>query len=150
SGCRVVSIDYRLAPEHPFPAAVDDAYDAFLWVAENLAGGKAVVVAGDSAGGNLATVTALRARDEGGPEIALQVLVYPVVDNDTTAPSFEQYADAGLILNRAEIEWFWETYLPDPADHSHPHVAPQKASDHTRLPPAYIVVAEFDPLRDQV
>src|SRR5205814_1447063 len=96
------------------------------------------------------TVTALRARDEGGPEIALQVLVYPVVDNDTTAASFEQYADAGLILNRAEMEWFWETYLPDPADHSHPHVAPQKASDHTRLPPAYVVVAEFDPLRDQV
>jgi acetyl esterase len=150
SGCRVVSVDYRLAPEHPFPAAVEDAYDSFIWVAENLSGNGATIVAGDSAGGNLAAVTALRARDESGPEIALQVLVYPVVDNDASAASFEQYADAGLILNGAEMAWFWELYLPDPADRSHPHVAPQRASDHADLPPAYVLVAEFDPLRDQV
>lgn len=150
SGCRVVSVEYRLAPEHRFPAAADDSYDAFVWVAENLADGGAVVVAGDSAGGNLAAVTALRARDEGGPEIALQVLVYPVVDHDFTTGSYEEYADGGLILNRAEMHWFWDHYAPDAAQRAHPHASPLRAADHSGLPPAYVVVAGFDPLRDEV
>jgi acetyl esterase len=150
SGCRVVSVDYRLAPEHPFPAAADDAYDAFVWVARNLAGSGATIVAGDSAGGNLAAVTALRSRDEDGPEIALQVLVYPVVDHDFTTGSYDEYADAGLILNHGEMVWFWDLYAPDPAERSHPHASPLHAVDHSGLPPAYVVVAEFDPLRDEV
>ena len=149
SGARVVSVDYRLAPEHRFPAAADDAYDAFVWVSENLAHGGAVVVAGDSAGGNLAAVTAIRARDESGPAIALQVLVYPVVDHDFSTSSYDQHGEGGLILNRAEMVWFWDHYLPDPAERSHPHAAPLHASDHSGLPPAYVLVAEYDPLRDE-
>lgn len=149
SACRVVSVDYRLAPEHRFPAAADDAYESFVWAAESLAGGTPVVVAGDSAGGTLAAVTALRARDEGGPEIALQVLVYPVVDHDFTTASYDQYADAGLILNRAEMVWFWDHYVPGVADRSHPHASPLRAADHSGLPPAYVLIAEHDPLRDE-
>ena len=149
SGCRVVSVDYRLAPEHRFPAAADDAYEACTWVAKNLADGGAIVVAGDSAGGNLAAVTALRARDENGPAIALQVLVYPVVDHDFTTGSYQQYADAGLFLNRAEMQWFWDHYAPDTDQRSHPHASPLRAADHTRLPPAYMLIAEHDPLRDE-
>jgi acetyl esterase len=149
SGSRVVSVDYRLAPEQRFPAAADDAYEAFVWIAENLADGTPVVVAGDSAGGNLAAVTALRARDEGGPPIALQVLVYPVVDHDMTTPSYQQFSDDALILNRAEMVWFWDHYVPDEAQRSHPHASPLRAEDHSNLPPALLVIAEYDPLRDE-
>jgi acetyl esterase len=149
SGCRVVSVEYRLAPEHRFPAAADDAYEALVWIADNLAEGGAAIVAGDSAGGNLAAVAALRARDEGGPEVALQVLVYPVVDHDFATGSYEQYADAGLILNRAEMVWFWDHYAPSIADRSHPHASPLRAADHSGLPPAYVLIAEHDPLRDE-
>lgn len=149
SGCRVVSVEYRLAPEHPFPAAADDAYDAFVWVAENLAGDAPVVVAGDSAGGNLAAVVALRARDEGGPPIAFQVLVYPVVDHDFTTPSYAEHGSGGLILNTAEMEWFWNLYAPDIEARDHPHASPLRAADHSGLPPAYVLIAEFDPLRDE-
>jgi len=149
SGARLVSVDYRLAPEHRFPAAVDDAYDAFVWVAENLAGDGPLVVAGDSAGGNLAAVTALRARDDGGPAIALQLLVYPVVDHDMTTGSYEQFAEAPLLLNRPGMIWFWDHYAPDVADRSHPYASPLLASDHSGLPTAYIVIAGFDPLRDE-
>lgn len=149
SVARVVSVEYRLAPEHRFPAAADDAYDALVWIAEHLARASAVVVAGDSAGGNLAAVAALRARDEGGPEIALQVLVYPVVDYDLTRGSYAEYDDGSLILNRAEMAWFWDQYAPDPAERSHPHASPLRASDHAGLPPAYILIAGYDPLRDE-
>ncbi len=149
SGARVVSVDYRLAPEHRFPAAAEDAYDSFVWVADNLAQGGTMVVAGDSAGGNLAAVTTLRARDENGPEIALQVLIYPVVDHDFTTGSYDQHGDGGMILNRAEMVWFWDNYVPDPADRSLPHASPLHAPDHSGLPPAYVLVAEYDPLRDE-
>jgi acetyl esterase len=149
SGCRLVSVDYRLAPEHPFPAAPNDSYDAFVWVARNLAGSVPLVVAGDSAGGNLAAVVALRARDEAGPPIALQVLIYPVVDHDMTTGSYEQYAEAPLFLNRPGMIWFWDHYIPDVAERSHPHASPLRAADHSGLPPAYVLVAEFDPLRDE-
>ena len=148
SGCRVVSVDYRLAPEHRFPAAADDAYDALVWTAETYPG--AVVVAGDSAGGNLAAVVSLRARDEGGPAIALQVLVYPVVDHDFTRGSYAEHGGGGKILNTAEMHWFWDHYAPEPADRAHPHASPLLAADHSGLPPAYVLVAEFDPLRDEV
>lgn len=149
SGARVVSVDYRLAPEHPFPAAADDAYASLLWTAENLADGRPLMVAGDSAGGNLATVCALRARDESGPKLALQVLIYPVVDHDTTGPCYREFTDTGLILNQAEMVWFWDHYVPNAADRSHPHASPLRAADHSGLPPAYVVIAGNDPLRDE-
>ncbi len=149
SGCRVVSVDYRLAPEHPFPAPVDDSYAALEWVAANLAGGKPLVVAGDSAGGNLSAVMAIRARDRNGPAIALQVLVYPVVDFTGSRSSYKEYGDAGLLLGEKEMHWFRDHYMPDQADWSNPDAAPLHAANHSDLPPAYIVIAEYDPLRDE-
>ena len=149
SGCRVVSVDYRLAPEHRFPAAADDAYAALVWTAQELAGGKPIVVAGDSAGANLGAVAALRARDENGPAIALQVLVYPVVDHDYTTGSYREHGDSGLLLGTKEMVWFWDHYAPEEADWSSPYASPLRAADHSGLPPAYIVIAEYDPLRDE-
>jgi acetyl esterase len=151
SGCDVVSVDYRLAPEHVFPAAADDAYDALVWAAsaEGLAAGRPVVVAGDSAGGNLAAVSALRARDFGGPPIALQVLVYPVVDCDLDRRSYHEYDRDELILNRRDMVWFWDHYAPDPATRANPYASPLRASSLSGLPPAYVVTAEHDPLRDE-
>jgi acetyl esterase len=149
SGCRVVSVDYRLAPEHPFPAAADDAFAALGWIDGNLGGGRPIVVAGDSAGGNLSAVTALRARDEQGPALALQVLVYPVTDHDFTTSSYAEYADAGLFLGKHEMVWFWNHYAPSEDDWSSPYASPLRAGDHSGLPPAYVVIAEYDPLRDE-
>jgi acetyl esterase len=150
SGCDVLSVDYRLAPEHVFPAAVDDAYDALIWAAGTLADGRPLVVAGDSAGGNLAAVCALRARDTGGPSLALQLLVYPVTDHDLDRKSYHQYDGTELVLNRRDMTWFWEHYAPDPAARANPYASPLRASDLSGLPPAYIVTAEHDPLRDEV
>jgi acetyl esterase len=149
SGCDVVSVDYRLAPEHAFPAAADDAYDALVCVASVLAAGRPVVVAGDSAGGNLAAVSAIRARDFGGPPIALQVLVYPVVDCDLDRRSYHDYDGDELILNRRDMIWFWDHYAPDPAARVNPYASPLRATSLTGLPPAYVVTAEHDPLRDE-
>jgi acetyl esterase len=148
AGARVVSVDYRLAPEHPFPAAADDAFAALVRVAEQHAD-EPIVVAGDSAGGNLAAVSALRAREAAGPEIALQVLVYPVVDCDLSRPSYVECSRGELFLNTAEMVWFWDHYAPDVAAREHPYASPIRASDLSGLPPAYIVVAEHDPLRDE-
>lgn len=151
SGCDVLSVDYRLAPEHPFPAAADDAFDALVWAASpsGLAHGRPVVVAGDSAGGNLAAVSALRARDVSGPPVALQVLVYPVVDCDLDRRSYREYDGDELILNRRDMAWFWDRYAPDPAARANPYASPLRASSHAGLPPAYLVTAEHDPLRDE-
>ena len=151
SGCDVVSVEYRLAPEHIFPAAADDAYDAVAWVASaaGLAAGRPVIVAGDSAGGNLAAVAALRARDAGGPPIALQVLVYPVTDCDLDRGSYHQYAGSELILNRGDMVWFWDHYVPDLGARAHPDASPLRAADLAGLPPAYVITAEHDPLRDE-
>jgi acetyl esterase len=149
SGCDVVSVDYRLAPEHVFPAAADDAYDALVWAAGSLAGGRPLVVAGDSAGGNLAAVTALRARDLGGPPIALQLLVYPVTDHDLDRPSYHEYDGSEFIVNRRDMVWYWDHYTPDSAVRGNPYASPLRASDMSGLPPAYLVTAEHDPLRDE-
>lgn len=151
AGCRLVSVDYRLAPEHQFPAAVDDAYDALKWVAgaSALAGGGPLVVAGDSAGGNLAAVSAMRARDSGGPALALQVLVYPVTDHDLDRPSYRHYDGRDFVLNRRDMEWFWDMYAPDPAARANPYASPLRANSLADLPPTYIVTAEHDPLRDE-
>ncbi|MEH3134715.1 MAG: alpha/beta hydrolase [Mycolicibacterium neoaurum] len=151
----VVSVDYRLAPEHPFPAGVEDAWAALQWVGEHAAelGGdpNRIAVAGDSAGGNLSAVMALRARDAGGPPLVFQLLWYPVAVGDRSAPSFIENADA-YILNRDVTNAFLTWYLPgvdldDPA--SLPtDVAPANAESLAGLPPAYIGTAEHDPLRD--
>jgi acetyl esterase len=149
SGCDVVSVDYRLAPEHMFPAATDDAFDALIWIASpgGLAAGRPIVVAGDSAGGNLAAVAALRARDAGGPPVAMQLLVYPVTDCDLDRRSYHEYDGDEFILNRRDMVWFWDHYAPDPAARVNPYASPLRASDLVGLAPAYVITAEHDPLR---
>ena len=148
SRATVISVDYRVAPEHPFPVPLDDCWDSLLWAVEREEG--PFVIGGDSAGGNMAAVCALRARDRGGPELAAQVLVYPVVDTDTSTTSYLTHgADQTLMLGAREMEWFIGHYLPNAADRVHPDAAPLRASDLTRLPPAIVVIAEYDPLRDE-
>ncbi len=148
----VISVHYRRAPEHRFPAAVDDAFAATVWTHER-AGAlqvdpERIVVAGDSAGGNLAAVVALMARDRGGPALAFQVLIYPITDSDFTRPSYNENAE-GYGLTRAGMQWFFEQYVSSPEDASHPYLSPYRAEDLSRLPPAYILSAEYDPLRDE-
>jgi acetyl esterase len=145
SGARVVSVDYRLAPEHRYPAAVEDADAAARWVASEF--GEPIVVAGDSAGGNLATVVALHAR-ESGPKIALQVLIYPVVNADTSSEGYAKYRDTHYFLNTPDMEWFYSHYLGEGADVSDPDLSPVKAQSLAGSPPAYVIVAGYDPLTD--
>lgn len=149
--CIVVSVDYRLAPEHPYPAAVEDAYAATCWVADNanaLGGSRKLAVGGESAGGNLAAVVALKARDEAGPRIDFQLLAYPVVDHDFSRASYSENGE-GYILEIATMRWFWDHYAPDPARRLDPYVCPLRAESLAGLPPALILTAEFDPLRDE-
>ena len=153
TGCVVVSVDYRLAPEAKFPAAPDDCLAATRWAVANAAALGAnpgrVLLAGDSAGGNLAAVTALRIRDEGGPKLMGQLLIYPVTDHyDAGTPSMTENAE-GYGLTRAGMIWFWDHYLASAADAANPHASPLRAADLSRLPPALVVTAEFDPLRDE-
>ena len=150
----VVSVDYRLAPEAPFPAAVDDCEAVTAWVAEHAGelGGDPgrIAVAGDSAGGNLAAVVALRARDNDGPAIAFQLLVYPVTDATCSSESYRENAE-GYLLTAQTMDWFLAHYLgPDRADKvRRADVSPLFAEDLSGLPPAHIITAEFDPLRDE-
>lgn len=149
----VLSVDYRLAPEHPAPAALDDAFAAFRWAHDHAAelGGipGRVAVGGDSAGGNLAAAVALLARDEGGPAPILQWLIYPVTDQTAQTRSRTLFGD-GFLLTKHDIEWFTSQYVGtsklDPTD---PRVSPLLAGDLSGLPPALVVVAGFDPLRDE-
>ena len=152
-GCVVVSVDYRLAPEHKFPAGLDDCLAATRWAAAHAAelGGDStrIMLAGDSAGGNMAAVTALRVRDEGGPPLSGQMLLYPVTDYHTPGtPSYVENAD-GYGLTRDTMAWFWDHYLNDAGEADHPHASPLRAPDLSRLPATYIVSAEYDPLRDE-
>ncbi len=150
SGCVVCSVDYRMAPEHRFPAAVDDAWASVTWVAENAEeiGGVpgALAVGGDSAGGNLAAVCALRARDA-GLSLALQLLVYPVTDADLDTSTYREFAE-GYFLTRYSMEWFWDHYLPE-GDRFHPDASPLRADDVSGTAPALLITAGFDPLRDE-
>lgn len=152
AGCIAVSVDYRLAPEHRFPAAVDDCYAATRWVAENAnaIGGDPtrIAVGGDSAGGNLAAVIALMARDQGTPPLVYQLLVYPVTDSAFDTPSRQEYAD-GYFLTRDDMVWFTNLYLRSEADGDNPHASPLRAQDLSGLPPAQVITGEFDPLRDE-
>ena len=141
----VVAVEYRLAPEHPFPAGFDDCFTATQWAARTLP--QPVGVGGDSAGGNLAAVVALRSRDEGGPDLAYQLLVYPDVDSEMTFPSIKENGE-GLFLYEVDIRWFKQSYLAG-RDPRHPYISPLHADDLSGLPPAYVVVAEYDPLRDE-
>jgi acetyl esterase len=149
SGCRVIAIDYRLAPEHPFPAPLEDSWDALRYVAGTY-GERPVILGGDSAGGNMAAVLAVRARDRGGPQLALQVLVYPATDHVFTTPSHLQHGDGNeTFLTTAEMKWFWDHYLPDEAARDNPEVSPLRTEDLSGLPPAIVVTAGYDPLRDE-
>ena len=145
AGCTVVSVDYRLAPEHPYPAAFDDARVALARVAGKSGG--PLAVGGDSAGGNLAAACALHARDNGGPPLAFQVLVYPVLDHDFTRPSYVRAE--GFPMGAPAMRWFWNHYLPDEARRDRPDVSPLRAKDLSGLPPTYLVVAGHDPLHDE-
>ncbi len=152
SGAIVVSVDYRLAPEHKFPVPFDDSYAATVWAAENAAslGGdpSRLAVAGASAGGNLATTIALRARDENGPALVHQALIYPVTDRDYSRSSYKENGE-GYGLSYASMVWFWDCYLSNEADGESPYVAPMLAEDLSGLPSAFVLTCEFDPLRDE-
>ena len=153
AGCIVIAVDYRLAPEHKFPAAPEDCYAAAKLAAANAAalGGDAGIIAvgGDSAGGNLATVVALMARERGGPRLCFQVLFYPAISAADETPSQREFADDGLILSRADMEWFWNHYLDGPADAKNPLACPNQAASLAGLPPALVLTASHDPLRDE-
>lgn len=151
TSCAVVLVDYRLAPEHRYPAAAEDAWSALTWVEEHRAElaphGGPMIVMGDSAGGNLAAVVAQRAHS-GGPKISLQVLVYPVTDCDLDTPSYLDPANQ-LMLSRESMVWFWDHYAPDAESRLRPDASPLRAEHLAGLPPAVVLTAEHDPLRDE-
>jgi acetyl esterase len=150
--CLVVSIDYRLAPEARFPAGPEDCYAATCWVGEHAAelGGDParIAVGGDSAGGNLTAVTALQVRDRGGPALCHQLLIYPVTDHAFDTESYRDNAE-GYLLSREMMRWFWGHYLEKDTHGADPLASPLRAPDLAGLPPAHVVTAEFDPLRDE-
>jgi acetyl esterase len=153
SGCIVVSVDYRLSPEHKFPAAVNDCYAVTRWAAEHAAeitgDANTVFVVGDSAGGNMAAVTSLRIRDEGGPTLTGQVLIYPVTDYHTPpTASYLENAHAKR-LTRKRMIWFWRQYLSEPVEAEDPYASPLRAGRFDGLPPALVLTAVRDPLRDE-
>ncbi len=151
--CIVVAVDYRLAPEHTFPAAPEDCYAATKWVADNAASlnGDAarIAVGGDSAGGNLSAVVSLMARDRRGPTILFQLLIYPVTDYYLPGtPSLRENAD-GYFLTRNSMIWFFNHYVPEGSDLDNPYLHPLRAKNLSNLPPAFVITAEYDPLRDE-
>lgn len=150
--CLVFSVDYRLAPEHPFPAALDDAVDAFRWIATEArslgADPGRLLLGGDSAGGNLTAVACRLLADSGGPSPSGQVLIYPATDFRCATPSFGTFGE-GFFLTADHVRWFRDQYLPDAAAHTDPRVSPLLAGDLTGLPPAIVVLAGLDPLHDE-
>lgn len=152
AGCVVVSVDYRLAPEHKFPAAPEDCYAATLWVAGHGAqlnvDATRIAVGGDSAGGNLTAVIAQMARDQGGPALVFQLLIYPATDFTARTRSMEENAQ-GYFLTRQDMSWFTNHYLNDNHDKTNPLASPSLATNLGGLPPALIITAEYDPLRDE-
>jgi acetyl esterase len=152
SGARVLSVDYRLAPEHPFPAAVEDAWAAYEWAVANAASlgvdPTRIGVGGDSAGANLAAVVCLLARDQGAQAPAMQLLIYPVTQVGEDLPSRLRFKE-GFLLTRRSMDFFEESYLHNEADYADPRVSLLRAGDFANLPPAYLAIAGFDPLRDE-
>jgi acetyl esterase/lipase len=153
SGCVVVSVDYRLAPEHKFPAAAEDAYSATRYVAEHAGefgiDPSRIAVGGDSAGGNLATVVAMMARDRGGPALKFQLLIYPVTDFTEHVTQSERDYGHGHFLDTELMDWFADQYFANETDRHLPYGSPSKASDLRGLPAAMVITGECDPLRDQ-
>ena len=151
AGVQVLAVDYRLAPEHPFPAAAEDAFAAYAWASANAARFGAeparIAVGGDSAGANLAAVACLLARDEGVAPPAMQMLIYPVTTTEDM-PSRRTFRE-GFLLTRRDMDWFEDRYLPPGTDRSDPRVSVLQAEDLGGLPPAYVATAGFDPLRDE-
>lgn len=147
-----VAVDYRLAPEHKFPAALEDCYDASQWVAHNGAAIGAdsarIAVSGDSAGGNLAAAISLMARDRGDLKVGYQLLMYPALEASLQTKSMSDCAE-GYLLTRTDMVWFWGHYLRGDADRSNPYACPPAAKEPGGLPPAMVITAEFDPLRDE-
>jgi acetyl esterase len=152
AGCAVVAVDYRLAPEHRFPAAADDSVAALHWVHENAGSLKVdrhrIAVGGDSAGGNLAAVVALAARDAAGPALAFQLLLYPATDQRRTAPSHETNGQ-GYLLTRDSIAYYHDHYIVDPRDDLDWRCSPLLHPNLKGLPPAFVLTAGYDPLRDE-
>ena len=152
TGCVTISVDYRLAPETKFPGACDDCYAAAVWASDNAASiqgdASRMAVGGDSAGGNLAAVVAQMARDRAHPDLAFQLLVYPMTSLDFETPSYVDNAD-GYLLTRDGMKWYWDQYLGASDDPNHPYAVPSRAGSFKNLPPALVITAEFDPLRDE-
>ena len=152
TGAIVVAVDYRLAPEHRFPAAAEDCYAALSWASESIGdyGGDAsrIAVAGDSAGGNLAAVVAQMSRDREGPPIVCQLLVYPVIDGTNFDTSSYVENAIGFGLSRDDMKWFWDQYT-DKSDRTNPYASPIHADTLKNLPPALVMTAEYDVLRDE-
>ena len=152
AGVSVVSVDYRTAPDAAFPAAIDDSYAATKYISEQATDlqidTSRIAVAGDSAGGNLAAAVCLKARDNAGPAIHSQWLIYPITDADTETASYHEFAD-DLGLTRDLMVWFWDQYVPNPDDRSHPLASPLRAESLAGLPPAYLLSAGYDVLYDE-
>ena len=150
--CVVVSVDYRLAPETKFPGAADDCYAATQWLAANSASlnvdPSRIATGGDSAGGNLSAAVSLMSRDRGGCDLVFQLLVYPVTERNFDNVSYTDNGE-GYSLTRAGMIWFWDHYLSEEADATNPYAAPMHAADLGGLPPALVITAEYDPLRDE-
>lgn len=151
ASCLVVSVDYRLAPEHPFPAAPSDCYAATQWVAANAAefqgDASRIAVGGDSAGATLATDVTLMARERGGPKLVFQLMICPATDFRLNSASMQEFAE-GYQLTKAQMVWIMNYYLPDATQRTHPLASPLLAPNLSGLPPALIITAECDPLRD--
>ena len=152
--CVTISVDYRLAPEHKFPAGPEDCYAATKWAADNAAAlncdAARIAVGGTSAGATLAAAVALMARDRGGPRVSYQLLVYPATTSALDTPSHRQFAkDSYYILSRADMEWFWGHYLGSEADRTNPYACPASAQTLRSVAPAFVITAEYDPLRDE-
>jgi acetyl esterase len=148
----VASVDYRRAPEHKYPVAAEDAFAATRWIAAHAAHlgleARRLAVGGDSAGGNLAAAVTLMARERGGPPLGFQLLVYPVTCHGFDTPSYRECAD-GYLLTRDGMRWFWGHYLGRAEEGGQPHASPLLAPDLAGLPPALVITAEYDPLRDE-
>ena len=152
AGCLGIAIDYRLAPESKYPAAAEDCYAATCWAAAHAAeiGGDPgrIAIGGDSAGGNLSAVVAQMARDRSGPALCFELLVYPVTNHDYSTLSYAENAD-GYFLTRSSMEWFWNHYLSEASEGQNAYASPLRADSLAGLPPALVITAEFDPLRDE-
>ncbi|HEY1630884.1 MAG TPA: alpha/beta hydrolase [Rhizomicrobium sp.] len=152
AGVRVISVAYRLSPEHKFPAAVEDAFAAVDWIENNAASlgvdANRIAVGGDSAGGGLAAVVAQLAKAKGDPKIVYQMLLFPVTQIGTETGSMREFGE-GYFLDAATLRWFFNHYLLDSADRADPRVSPLQAKDVSGLPPAYIMLGGFDPLHDE-